>query len=227
MKRSEINKILKRAVEFLEVMNFKLPPFAFWGLEEWKDKGPEYDEIRDTMLGWDITDFGQGSFDELGVLLFTIRNGSHQMNRYTKSYAEKILIVEEGQIIPYHFHWSKMEDIINRGGGNLLIEVYNSAENEDLAETPVEVSVDGRNYVVDAGSIIRLTPGESITLRTGLYHKFFCEEGLGRVLLGEVSAVNDDNADNRFFEEMGRFPKIDEDEEPLYLLCTDIAAKRK
>lgn len=224
MKRSEINKILKRAVEFLEEMNFKLPPFAFWGPDDWRDKGPEYDEIRDTMLGWDITDFGRGQFSRLGVLLFTIRNGSYMLKKYTKPYAEKILIVEEGQVIPHHYHVSKMEDIINRGGGNLLIEVYNSTENGELAETPVKVSIDGRNFVVDPGAMITLTPGESITLPTGQYHKFFCEEGTGRILLGEVSAVNDDYRDNCFLEEIGRFPEIEEDEDPLYLLCTDMAS---
>ena len=31
--------------------------------------------------------------------------------------------------------------------------------------------------------------------------------------------VNDDNADNRFYEPQGRFPTIEEDEEPLYPLC--------
>jgi D-lyxose ketol-isomerase len=41
------------------------------------------------------------------------------------------------------------------------------------------------------------------------------------VLVGEVSLVNDDNIDNRFFDPVGRFPAIEEDEPPLYLLCND------
>ena len=36
----------------------------------------EFDEIRDNQLGWDITDFGQGRFEELGLVVFTIRNGN-------------------------------------------------------------------------------------------------------------------------------------------------------
>lgn len=52
MKRSEINKIMKDAVEFIDKMNFKLPPFVFWSPDEWAEKGSEYDEIRDNMLGW-------------------------------------------------------------------------------------------------------------------------------------------------------------------------------
>ncbi len=218
MKRSELNEIMKNAVEFINEMNFKLPPFAFWSPEEWAQKGHDYDEIRDNMLGWDITDFGYGDYRKIGLLMFTIRNGNFNDKKYIKPYAEKLLIVEEEQITPFHFHWSKMEDIINRGGGNLLVQVYNSTKDEQFADTPVTVSVDGRSYEVEAGGIIRIKPGESITLPSGQYHKFWGEKGTGKILLGEVSKVNDDRVDNRFYETTGRFPKIEEDEKPLYLL---------
>lgn len=218
MKRSELNKIMKEAVEFIDKMNFKLPPFAFWGPEEWENKDSEYDEIRDNMLGWDITDFGSGCFRKVGLLMFTIRNGNFDNKKYIKPYAEKLLIVEEEQITPYHFHWSKMEDIINRGGGNLLVQVYNSTESGEFSDTPVQISVNGRNYSVAAGAIIRVLPGESITLPAGQYHKFWGEKCTGKILLGEVSKVNDDRVDNRFYDKVGRFPEIEEDEQPLYLL---------
>ena len=45
--------------------------------------------------------------------------------------------------------------------------------------------------------------------------------GSGTVMVGEVSQCNDDTSDNRFFEPVGRFPEIDEDEAPLHLLCSD------
>ena len=216
MKRSEINQIMKDAIDFINEMKFKLPPFAFWSVEDWETKGEEYNEIRDNMLGWDITDFGSGDFLKIGLLMFTIRNGNFNDEKYVKPYAEKLLIVEEGQITPYHFHWSKMEDIINRGGGDLLVKVYNSDENEQFADTDVEVMIDGHKYTVKAGSVIRLTPGESITIPCGMYHKFWAEGG--KTLLGEVSKVNDDRVDNRFYEKTGRFPEIEEDEKPLHLL---------
>jgi D-lyxose ketol-isomerase len=218
MKRSEINAIMKDAVKFLDRMNFLLPPFAFWSPEQWKRKGREFDEIRDNMLGWDITDFGSGDYRKIGLLLFTIRNGNFSMKKYTKPYAEKILLVDEGQITPYHFHWKKMEDIINRGGGNLLVKVYNATKSGGFADTPVAVSLDGRNYEVKAGAVIKVTPGESITLPAGQYHKFWGEPGAGRILLGEVSKMNDDRVDNRFYEKVGRFPAIEEDVKPLFLL---------
>ena len=218
MKRSELNAIMRDAVAFIKEMKFCLPPFAYWTPEEWATRGHEYDEIRDNMLGWDITDFGHGDYLKEGLLMFTIRNGNFHDEKYTKPYAEKLLIVEEEQVTPYHFHWSKMEDIINRGGGNLLVKVYNSTPDEGKADTPVDVFVDGRKFTVPAGSVIRLTPGESITLCPGQYHKFWGEKGTGRILLGEVSKVNDDRVDNRFFAPTGRFPEIEEDEAPLYLL---------
>ncbi|MBQ4087218.1 MAG: D-lyxose/D-mannose family sugar isomerase [Clostridia bacterium] len=218
MKRSEINSIMKDAKEFLEEMKWKLPPFAYWSPEDWETKGEEYNEIRDNMLGWDITDFGSGDFHKVGLFMFTIRNGNFSDEKYIKPYAEKLLIVEEEQVTPYHFHWSKMEDIINRGGGNLMVKVYNSTEDEQFADTDVTVMVDGRWYTVPAGSVIRITPGESITLPSGQYHSFWGEKGCGKVLLGEVSKVNDDRVDNRFYEKTGRFPAIEEDEAPLHLL---------
>jgi D-lyxose ketol-isomerase len=227
MKRSEINAILRHAIRFLERMNFKLPPFASWSPADWQEKTGEYDEIRDNMLGWDITDFGSGDFQKMGLLMFTIRNGNFDSAKSNKPYAEKILIVEEDQVTPYHFHWSKMEDIINRGGGNLLVKVYNSTPDGAFSPDPVPVSTDGRNYQVAAGSVVRLTPGESITLPAGQYHAFWGEKGAGTVLVGEVSKVNDDRVDNRFYEPAGRFPTITEDEQPLRLLCNEYPAARK
>lgn len=226
MKRSKLNNIMKQAVEFMDQMNFKLPPFVFWGPEEWKSKGHECNEIRDNMLGWDITDFGQSNYEETGLLMITLRNGNYDLDKYVKPYAEKALIVQDSQVTPYHFHWNKMEDIINRGGGNLIIKVYNSTENEELANTEVDISKDGRHFTVDPGTKLRLEPGESITIQTGLYHSFWGEEGTGTVLVGEVSKVNDDTMDNRFLnqEETARFPDIEEDEEPLYLLANEYPA---
>ena len=219
MKRSEINKIILENIEFIDKMNFKLPKFAYFTPEEWEEKGSEYDEIRENMLGWDVTDYGHGDFQKIGLFLFTIRNGN--INKPWKSYAEKLLISDEDQYSPMHFHHNKMEDIINRGGGNLIVEVYNATDDDQLADTDVTVYIDGHTEVVPAGAKIRLTPGESITLPQRQYHAFWAEKGFGKVLIGEVSMVNDDNVDNRFYETQGRFPTIEEDEAPVYLLCNE------
>ena len=132
MKRSEINSIIKNAEKFLASKQFLLPDWASWGMEEWKENKDKVSYITERMLGWDITDFGSGDFNKRGLFLFTLRNGKYGVDK--KPYAEKIMIVEENQETPLHFHWSKMEDIINRGGGNLVIELYNATPDEELAD---------------------------------------------------------------------------------------------
>jgi D-lyxose ketol-isomerase len=221
MKRSRINQAIKRIEEMAKAHGFHLPPFCNYTPEEWADRNSDYNEIRDNMLGWDITDYGMGDFEKLGFSLVTIRNGNIKDERYPKPYAEKLLMIEDGQYAPMHFHWSKMEDIINRGGGNVLIRVYNYTPEGQFADTDVKVCQDGYTHYVPAGTQVRLTPGESITIYPYLYHDFSVEAGTGAVLLGEVSMCNDDENDNRFYEKLGRFPAIEEDEPAYRLLCSE------
>ena len=84
MKRSEINKALKDMHDLIKKFHVSLPPFCEWTPEEWKTKGKEYDEIRDNMLGWDITDFGLGDFEHTGFSLITLRNGNIKNDKYDK-----------------------------------------------------------------------------------------------------------------------------------------------
>ncbi len=221
MKRSEINAIIRDADAFLKANSFHLPPFAYWSPDEWTAKGEEVREIVEHGLGWDITDFGLGKYETCGLFLFTIRNGDLENLKAGKGkvYAEKVLIVGVDQVTPMHFHWTKTEDIINRGGGRLVVKLYNATQDEDLADTDVTVSVDGVTRTVPAGGMVVLDPGESITLMPYVYHEFWGAEA--RVLVGEVSTVNDDNIDNRFHQPVGRFPDIEEDEPPRYLLVND------
>lgn len=223
MKRSEINRALREMEEMCRRNQVCLPPFCSFTPEQWQSKNHEYDEIRDCMLGWDITDYGLGKFDEVGFSLITLRNGNRKLiEQYPKVYAEKLLYLKEGQYSPNHFHWYKTEDIINRGGGNVLIRVFNSRPDEQIdRESDVTVHTDGRTYVVPAGAQIRLCPGESIYIPQGLYHDFTVEKGTGPVLLGEVSQCNDDETDNCFCPPVGRFPEIEEDEAPYRLLCNE------
>ena len=223
MKRSQINAALRELEAMCEKYCCYLPPFCHFTPDEWAQKGHEYDEVRQCMLGWDITDYGKGDFDRFGFSLITIRNGNRAMaERYPKVYAEKLLYLKEGQYAPNHFHWFKTEDIINRGGGNVLIRVYNALPDEEIDyESPVEVITDGCKRTVPAGTQIRLQPGESIYIPQYLYHDFEVEAGTGAVLLGEVSQCNDDSNDNRFNPPVGRFPAIEEDEPAYRLLCNE------
>ena len=76
MKRSEINAALKEMEAMVKEYRFAVPPFCDFTPEEWQKKGHDYDEIRDNMLGWDITDYGLGDFNKVGFSLITIRNGN-------------------------------------------------------------------------------------------------------------------------------------------------------
>jgi D-lyxose ketol-isomerase len=222
MKRSEVNRRIADAEAFLDSMRFRLPPWSSRRPGEWKGRLPAESEIVDAMLGWDLTDFGSGDFDRRGLILFTLRNGSGSAGR--KSYAEKVMVVGEGQETPTHFHWSKAEDIIVRGGGRLVVRLWASTPDEGLSPGPVRVSVDGGLRELGPGGEIVLGPGQSVCLERRVYHRFHGEPGSGPVLVGEVSSVNDDRTDNRFLEPVGRFPAIEEDEGPTRLLASDYPA---
>ena len=112
-------------------------------------------------------------------------------------------------------------DIINRGGNDVYITVFNGTKDMEKLDTDVTVHSDGRTYTVPAGSQVCLKPGQSITITPYLFHDFVVPKTGGSVLLGEVSMCNDDENDNYFYERMGRFPTIEEDE-PIYrYLCTE------
>jgi D-lyxose ketol-isomerase len=221
MKRSEINQIILEAEQFIARQGFHLPPFARWTPSDWKSKGSEIREITENSLGWDVTDFGLNVFAHKGVLLFTIRNGTlAQLARGTgKVYCEKILVCQPEQLVLHHFHKAKTEDIINRGGGRLEIILQQADHAGRFTNGGLSISLDGVRTTVQAGGTVILEPGESITLEPYQSHQF---RALGAtVLVGEVSTVNDDANDNFFFEPVGRFPKIEEDELPYRLLCTE------
>lgn len=221
MKRSEINDIIRKFENVLAAHRFVLPPYLFFTPEEWQEKDHEYDEIRDNMLGWDVTDYGSGDFASLGLALITIRNGNAHNSKYPKPYAEKLLMAQDGQSNPIHFHLKKMEDIINRGGGNIIFRLYNVTEEGKQADTDVDIFKDGRKYTVSAGAPVILYPGESLTLYPNCYHGFTIEPGSGVTLIGEISTCNDDKMDNRYLEQIVRFPAIKEDEIPYRLLCRE------
>lgn len=223
MKRSDINAIMADADAFIREHRVALPPFAYWSPESWRTRGAEVREIVDRGLGWDITDYGTGAYRDTGLFLFTLRNGHPDALKAGtgKVYAEKLLVSDPHQVAPLHFHKAKTEDIINRGGGDLAIQVYNSTPDGQLADGLVPVPCDGVDRKAHAGETLILRPGESVTLFPGVVHKFWGERA--RVLIGEVSTVNDDATDNYFLDPVGRFPSIEEDVAPLHLLVGDYA----
>jgi D-lyxose ketol-isomerase len=223
MKRSELNRILDNSLAFFDAMHFLLPPFARFSVDDWRRNKDHLQEIIDLQLGWDVTTFGMGDFNKVGLLLFTLRNGKLNSSVYPKPYAEKIMIVQENQVTPCHFHWNKREDIINRGGGNLIIELYHADPAKNgLCGGSFPISVNGMTRTLNTGDRIVLTPGDSVALEPIHAHRFYGEPGKGTILVGEVSSVNDDTTDNCFIDKTARFDDIEEDESPKYLLANEI-----
>lgn len=225
MKRSRINDIMAEADEMIRAHGFTLPPFAYWTPEEFQAKQAIATNVITARCGWDITDYGAGRYDEMGLFLFTLRNGrlSDLKRGGGMCYAEKLLISKQDQLSPMHTHVIKAEDIINRGGATLVIELFGSDDAGNFAEDRGgTVWCDGirRNY--RPGDKLKLAPGESVTLMPGDWHAFWGEGG--DVLIGEVSTVNDDETDNIFREPIGRFAKVEEDVSPTHLLVSDYGA---
>lgn len=222
MKRSRINEIMAEAEEMVRRHGFVLPPFADWSPETFRARQEAAHHIIDARCGWDITDYGIGDFERMGLFLFTLRNGllDDLKRGGGMCYAEKLLISRQDQLSPMHTHIIKAEDIINRGGATLVVELFGSDDTGNFAEDRGgTVWCDGIRRDYAPGEKLRLAPGESVTLRPGDWHAFWGEGG--DVLIGEVSTVNDDETDNVFRAPIGRFAQIEEDEPPTHLLVSD------
>ncbi len=78
--------------------------------------------------GWDITDYGKGRLDQMGLFLCTLRNGhvADLQRGGGMCHAEKLLIARQHQLSPMHTHVIKAEDIINRDGATLVVELSGS-----------------------------------------------------------------------------------------------------
>jgi len=213
---------MAQADEMIRTYGFTLPPWAYWTPDEFRAKAGVATNVISARCGWDITDYGAGDFDAMGLFLFTLRNGrlADLKRGGGMCYAEKLLISRQDQVSPMHTHVIKAEDIINRGGATLVVELYGADDSGNFAQDRGGmVFCDGIRRAFTAGEKLKLAPGESVTLMPGDWHAFWGEGG--DVLIGEVSTVNDDLTDNIFRDPIGRFAKIDEDEAPTHLLVSD------
>ncbi|MEM9579645.1 MAG: D-lyxose/D-mannose family sugar isomerase, partial [Pseudomonadota bacterium] len=76
MKRSTINTLIQEADAFLRGFGVVLPPFAYLSPDEMVADAARMQGVIGARLGWDITDYGEGRFNEMGLFLFTLRNGT-------------------------------------------------------------------------------------------------------------------------------------------------------
>ena len=68
--------MFKHTIDVAKKMAFPLPAFAYYTPEDWKNLKKDEIELVENMLGWDITDFGSGDFNKIGLTIFTFRNGN-------------------------------------------------------------------------------------------------------------------------------------------------------
>lgn len=219
MRRSEIEAALAEARAAFAAAGLRLPPFADWSAAEWDAAADQHVAI--SGCGWDVTDYG-GAFDRVGLTLFTLRNGLPSELEAGRGfgYAEKALYCRAGQLAPMHRHIRKVEDIIVRDGGRLGLELRPDRDGAPDRGRGARVLCDGLWRETGPDGRLTLGPGESVTLTPDVWHAFWGEGGA--VVLGEVSSVNDDVADNVFETPRPRFPSIGKDAP----MTTPIAADR-
>ena len=223
MKRSEVNRAMAWAEDLLKKCNIRLPHYAYWDMDKWLENKDSLDTVRKVMLGWDISDYGLGKFDEMGAVLYTVRNGDQNDQSVGVPYCEKYILMKEGQRLANHYHVFKTEDIINRAGGVLALYLWNTDEDGNMLDTDVKVFMDGVERTFKPGEEILVHTGDSVTIPPHVTHIFGPKAGYGDLVVGEVSKVNDDNADNYFLEDTSRFAEIEEDEPVLHPLCNEYA----
>lgn len=217
MKRSEVNRAIAVAASAFAEAHIHLPPFASWRPSDWREHREVALELMNASLGWDVVEWRPGEFAKHGLVLFTLRN----VLRTSESgppdgYAEKVMLIRAGQETPMHKHLRKMEDLINRGGGDLIIELRVAPG--DRVDRHVLVNGVSRSSVRE-GETVALSPGESITLPPRVIHAFYASGG--DVIAGEVSTYNDDASDNDFAKHTERYPRLEEDEPPERSLVAD------
>ena len=224
MKRSTINTIMAEADDLIRKHGFVLPPFAYWTPEDFKGRSAT-----------------RASRDRRALRL-----GHHRLRRRAvrrdgpvpvhpaqwpvwqickrgggMCYAEKLLISRQDQLSPMHTHVIKAEDIINRGGATLVVELFGS---DDAGQFRRGSRWNGLAAMA-SGAIT--SPAKNCASRPEKASP--CGPATGTpsgataatCLIGEVSTVNDDETDNIFREPIGRFANIEEDVAPTHLLVSD------
>ncbi len=222
MKRSVINAGIDWAIDTCKRFCCALPDFAYWTPGQWEEKRDSTGYMRKVALGWDVTDYDTGDFEKVGAVLFTLRNGEVNRPESGTVYCEKYIVMRGGQLLPCHFLYFKTEDIINRAGGTLRVYVWNSTPEADGYQkdlkSDVHLMCDGQAVTISAGGYVDIKPGNSITLTPYIYHSFVAVQEDGDLVVGEVSRVNDDAADNHFNPPV-KLPPIAEDEPARHQLC--------
>ena len=89
MKRSQINTAIDNAHRALSEHGVRLPPTPT-GPRRLAQGRTDYARVTRNGLGWAVTDFGQGNFDQVGITMFDVRNGNVERPEEGTPYGEKI-----------------------------------------------------------------------------------------------------------------------------------------
>jgi D-lyxose ketol-isomerase len=223
VKRSFIDSRIVATAALCDKHGVKLPPFAFWSEEQYRDDPAAAQRIAEGGLGWNVSEFRPGGFAAEGLVVFTSRMGDWRQlaTGCGRLYGEKLLVAEDGQRTPHHYHIVKTEDILNRGGARFVVELFKV----DHAGTPLKerfrVLKDVKTLDIGPGDRVSLEPGESIVLEPFVAHAFWAEGGT--TLGGEVSLVNDDATDNYFLPPLAPLTPIEEDQPGKFVTVRDHA----
>ncbi len=221
LKRSFIDQRIDAMSALCERCGVKLPPFALWGDEDYRADPSAAQRIADAGLGWNVVEFQPGGYAKEGLSVFTLRMGDWRQLGAGRGrlYAEKVLMAEDGQRTPHHYHIVKTEDVLNRGGARFIVELFKV----DRAGAPLterfRALKDVTTLDLGPGDRVVLEPGESLTLEPFVAHAFWAEGGA--TLAGEVSLANDDFSDNYFLPPPDAPVLIEEDALRRYITVRD------
>ena len=221
MKRSFIDRAIEDMLAMCERHGARLPAFALWGEDDYRADPAAARRIHEGGLGWNVVEFKPGAFRREGLSVFTLRMGDWRQLSQGRGrlYAEKVLLAQDGQRTPHHYHIVKTEDIVNRGGARFVVELFKV----DRAGAPLKEKFralkDVKMLDLEPGAKVVLEPGESLTLDPFVAHAFWAEGGA--TLAGEVSLANDDRADNLFLPPLGPPAPIEEDAARKYVTVRD------
>ena len=221
MKRSFIESRIAMMLAQCARHGLALPPFALWTPPQFRAERDAARRIAAGGLGWNIVEFTPGAFATKGLSAFTARMGDWRdlARGRGRLYGEKALMLEDGQGAPHHYHVVKTEDILNRGGARLMLELFKVDYSGRRLDEPFRVLKDATMIDLRAGGRVALEPGESIVLEPYVAHSFWAEGGL--VVAGEVSLANDDATDNYFLPALTPPDPIEEDIPARYVTVRD------
>ena len=223
MKRSFIDARIDEMRAACERHGALLPPFALWAEAEYRNDPVAAARILEGSLGWNVVEFEPGRFAEAGLCVFTLRMGDWRQLNHGRGrlYGEKVLLAQDGQRTPHHYHIVKTEDVVNRGGAKFVVELVKV----DRAGAPLKERFralkDVKTLDLGPGAQVTLEPGESLTLDPFVAHAFWAKGG--PTLAGEVSLANDDRSDNYFLPPLAPPAPIAEDAPRRYVTVRDLA----